>query len=319
MAKKKPVKKKRPRKKGPPQTKLGLQLLKTFVGFIILVLLVMAAGIWLYYFMAPKQTPVPNIGTTKPYSGTPPPYEIFPKADDFPKPAAPVPGPPSGTTPRVAIIIDDLGYDPKIAEKFLEVDGTLTMAVLPHSPFQKTIARAAKKRGFEVMLHLPMEPNEYPQVDPGPGTLITTMSPDALIQQLRANLAVVPHISGVNNHMGSKLTENSAQLYQIFSVLKQEGLFFVDSRTTAKTMCKPSARLLRIPFAQRDIFLDHQPVEGIIERQLDRLVRLAQARGYAVAIGHPHELTAEVLKRALPKLKKKVVFVPASEIVAIPG
>ena len=319
MARKKSAKKKRPGKKQPPSTKLGVQLLKTLVGFVLLVVLVMAAGVWLYYLMARKETPLPHPETIKPYAGTPPAYEIFPEVDDLPKPVTPGPLPPSGKTPRVAIIIDDLGYDPDIAAKFLKVDGILTLAILPHSPFQKSIARAAKMRGFEVMLHLPLEPNEYPQVNPGPGTLVTTMSPDMLIKQLRANLAAVPHISGVNNHMGSKLTASSAQLYQIFSVLKQEGLFFIDSRTTTKTICKPSARLLRIPFAQRDIFLDHQPVKEIIEKQLDRLVRLSKARGYAVGIGHPHEMTANVLKRALPKLKKQVVFVAVSEVVAIPG
>ena len=109
------------------------------------------------------------------------------------------------------------------------------------------------------MLHLPMEPSEYPMVNPGPGALLSSMSADELIAQLKKDLQSVSSIKGVNNHMGSKMTQHSAQMYQIFSILKKEGLYFIDSRTTSKTLCKPSARLLQVPFAERDVFLDHIP------------------------------------------------------------
>ena len=115
--------------------------------------------------------------------------------------------------------------------------------------------------------------------------------------------------------MGSKMTADSSQMYQIFSILKKRGLYFVDSRTTAQTLCKPSARLFQIPFSQRDVFLDHLVKVEFIRKQLKELVRIAQRNGYAVGIAHPHLLTYQVLNEMLPDLQKKIRLVPASEIV----
>ncbi len=217
--------------------------------------------------------------------------------------------------PLVAIIIDDMGYDKKIARQFSRLNGSITFSILPHSPFQKTIARLARKNGLSTMLHLPMEPFEYPNIDPGPGTLLTTMTPDQLIRQLEENLASVPNIKGVNNHMGSKMTAESSQMYQIFSVLKSRNLFFIDSRTSDKSLCKPSARLFQIPFAQRDVFLDHSQDPNFIRKQIKELIRIAQRNGQAVGIGHPHTITYEILKEMMPELQRKVKLVPAYAIV----
>jgi polysaccharide deacetylase 2 family uncharacterized protein YibQ len=196
-----------------------------------------------------------------------------------------------------------------------QLNGGITFSILPHSPHQKSIARLARENGMGTMLHLPMEPIEYPAVNPGPGTLLTSMTPDQLIRKLEKNLAAVPHITGVNNHMGSRMTAASAQMYQIFSILKKRNLFFIDSRTTSKTLCKPSARLFQIPFAQRDVFLDHLQDPDFIRQQIKELVRIAQQNGQAVGIGHPHSLTYEILREMMPELQKKVKLVPASEIV----
>jgi hypothetical protein len=160
-----------------------------------------------------------------------------------------------------------------------------------------------------------MEPIEYPDVNPGPGTLLTSMTPDELTHQLEKTLDEVPFIRGVNNHMGSKMTAESSQMYQIFSILKKRNLYFIDSRTTIKTLCKPSARLFQIPFAQRDVFLDHKVEVEFIRKQIKELIRIAQRKGTAVGIGHPHSLTYKVLQEMLPELQKKVRLVPASEIV----
>ena len=169
------------------------------------------------------------------------------------------------------------------------------------------------------MLHLPMEPMEYPRVDPGPGALLTSMSPDELIAQLTKNLDTLPSARGVNNHMGSKMTTMSNQMYQIFSILKKRNLFFIDSRTTAESLSRPSARLLKIPFAQRDIFLDHVQNADFIRKQLKKLVRIAIRHGTAIGIGHPHPITIDVLQEELPKLKNKVELVPASAVVHVIG
>ena len=105
------------------------------------------------------------------------------------------------------------------------------------------------------------------------------MTPDELINQLEKNLNTMPGVKGVNNHMGSKLTAESAQMYQIFSVLKNRGLFFIDSRTTSDSLCKPSARLFQVPFAQRDVFIDHYPKPDFIRKQIKELIRIARSNG----------------------------------------
>jgi polysaccharide deacetylase 2 family uncharacterized protein YibQ len=218
--------------------------------------------------------------------------------------------------PKVAIIIDDLGYDDDLAKKYLELDAAFTFSVLPFSPFQKSIATAAHNKGIETMLHLPMEPDQYPEVSPGPGALLTSMSPDQLINQLNKDLDDIPFIKGVNNHMGSKMTGIDTQMYQIFSVLKKRDLYFVDSRTTAKTLCKPSARLLKVSFAERDIFIDHIQDPEYIRDQINKLVELAGRHGEAVAIIHPYPETYQVIREMLPLLKKRVNLVSASAIVS---
>lgn len=119
--------------------------------------------------------------------------------------------------------------------------------------------------------------------------------------------------------MGSKMTTISTQMYQIFTILKKRDLFFIDSRTTSKSICKPSARLLQIPFAQRDVFLDNFQVHDAIRRQINHLANIAAANGEAIGIGHPHTATYEVLRKELPALKKRVNFVPASALVHIKG
>jgi polysaccharide deacetylase 2 family uncharacterized protein YibQ len=311
---------------------------KPLLGLSILALLVLAAVLVTDFFLAPSpptrsapeqtarrvdrsQKQPPKV------AAAPPEYEVFPPDEKIPpepslpepKPIPPEKIPPVPDRPRVAIIIDDLGYDHKIAAKFISLDAALTFAVLPHSPFQEKIANMAHARGKQTMLHLPMEPDKYPSVNPGPGTLLSTMPPDELIAQLENNLAAVPYIKGVNNHMGSKFTAASDQIHQVFSVLKQRGLFFIDSRTTGSTVCRPAARLFQLPFAQRDVFIDHFQKSDFIRKQLKELVRVARRNGQAVGIAHPHMITFRILKEMLPEIKNQVQVVPASEIVSKAG
>ena len=143
------------------------------------------------------------------------------------------------------------------------------------------------------------------------------MTPDELIQQLETNLDAVPYIVGVNNHMGSKITTHSDQIYQIFSILKKRNLFFIDSRTTNKSVCRPSARLFRIPFAERSVFLDNNQDETAIKKQIDILVKIANRDGYAIGIGHPHKITCRILKAEHQRITREVSIVPASRLVRI--
>jgi len=321
MAKRKSTPKKPPRRKSRKKKLFKSSLVKALGGLAILLVVVAVAGL-LAYFLIPPEKPsktdppskaVPK--TQKPLAKIPT-FEIYPPKEIPPeKPLIKKPPTDLRQLPLVAIIIDDLGYDKKIAKKLSQLNGGITFSILPHSPFQESIARLAHDNGLGTMLHLPMEPFEYPAVNPGPGTLLTTMTPDQLIRQLEKNLAAVPHIKGVNNHMGSKMTAESGQMYQIFSILKKRNLYFIDSRTSGKTLGKPSARLFQIPFAQRDVFIDHFQDPDFIRKQINELIRIAQRNGQAVGIGHPHTITYEILREMMPELEKKVKLVPASEIV----
>ena len=165
------------------------------------------------------------------------------------------------------------------------------------------------------MLHLPMEPNEFPDVDPGQGALLLNMSPDELIAQLKIDLDLIPGIKGVNNHMGSAISVSAQHMRQIFSILKKQKLYYIDSRTTAETVARPSAQLHQIPFAERDIFIDHFEDDQFIRGQLKRLIKRAQRQGYAVGIAHPYTVTYSVLTEFLPQLKQQIKLVPASMVV----
>ena len=247
-----------------------------------------------------------------------PDYEIFPEEPEPEPRPEPVPPPKvPGKKPIVSIIIDDLGYERGIAEKFLSLECPLTYALLPHSPHLREIAEQAHQRGCQVMLHQPMEPRQYPRVDPGPGALLSKMSTNERLRVLKQNLDAVPHLHGVNNHMGSKMTADSAHMNQVLSILKKRGLYFIDSRTTPDTLSRSSARLFHVPFAERDVFLDHVPEPGFIRSQLQRLVSVAKEKGRAVGIGHPYAATYRVLSEELPGLKKRVRLVPASEVVSV--
>ncbi|MGB5421767.1 MAG: divergent polysaccharide deacetylase family protein [Desulfobacterales bacterium] len=325
MTKKKPTRsksrKKGSRKKSRKRVSSKIVLLKILTTLTVLVLLVVAAGFLTHYILIKtrppiKRLPPPGKMTPQPIAGIRP-FEVFPKEDRPPVEPLPKPKPPAKALPKVAIIIDDLGYDQRIAQKFLDLDDRLTFAVLPHTPHPRLIAATILKKGGELMLHLPMEPLEYPSVDPGPGALLSSMSADDLIVQLREDLSDVPGIKGVNNHMGSKLTAESTRLYQVFSVLKQEGLFFIDSRSTAETVGRPSARLFQLPFAERDVFIDHVQDPDLIRLRIKELIQIARKNGEAIGIAHPSKTTLRILEEMLPILKKEVQLVPASHVVHV--
>jgi uncharacterized protein len=332
---KRPAKAKTSRQKRQKHTpQMGWQLVKASLGLSLLVLLVVGVGVLArhlllrapYGHIAAPDIPPPvkkQIAGKAPHtavSGEPvhykvPTYEIFDHntmADTSPKSVV---APPGRQRPLVAIIIDDLGYDVKLAECFLEMGGPFTFSMLPQGPFTSKIIAAAHARGYEIMLHLPMEPVEYPQISPGPGALLATMTPDELLAQLDADLAAIPYVKGVNNHMGSRLSAQAPQMRQIFSRLKTRGLYYVDSRTTKETVGRPSAERLHLLFAERDIFIDHYQEADFIRKQIRRLIKRAYVQGSAIGIAHPHPLTIELLRDAMPTLKDRVTLVPASRVV----
>lgn len=323
MAKKRSGTKRRS-KSSPKRIDLTLQLLKILGSLTLLILLVVSAGFLTYYFLRQPSRPLPDEVPPvlrKPLppvkSTTPPAYEVFPENGLPPtRPLTKLQPLPGDNRPLVAIILDDMGYDRQMAAEFLGLDAPLTLSMLPYGPFSRQIMDEAQAKGHEIMLHLPMEPNEFPAVNPGPGALLSDMSPDELIAQLDSDLDQFPGLKGVNNHMGSRISTSPERMRQIFTVLKKRGLFYIDSRTTAETVARPSAQLLQVPFAERDIFIDHVDKPGFIHSQLQRLIKRAQQQGYAVGIAHPHPNTYRELADFLPRLKAKVHLVPASMIIS---
>ena len=317
MAKKRTSAKKQHSKKSSRSSGVTGQVVKIFLGLTILILLVFLAGVlanymlqWPTQHVGPTEPPMPSV----PQKATPT-YEIFPEKAEPTKPLNGLPVLPGAQPPLVAIIVDDIGYDRIQTAKLLDLDAPITFSILPYGPYSQEVAAQARAKGHEIMLHLPMEPNEYPQVNPGPGALLSRMDPDEMIRQLIANLDLYPGLKGVNNHMGSAMSRSPERMRQIFTILKKRGLYYVDSRTTADTIARPSAQLLQLPFAERDIFIDHFEDADFIMGQLKELIKRAKEQGYAVGIAHPHAVTLTVLKQFLPQLKASVQLVPASMVI----
>lgn len=282
-------------------------LLKSFFGLTILTAIVVLTFVLVHHFFPPEKPAKVQSQANR--------YEIYPE-ETYEEPVHEELKPGTGNkSPKIAIIIDDIGYNRKIAENLASLDSGLTFSVLPKTPHCRSIAINAHKKGIEIMMHLPMEPNEYPKINPGPGAILVSMSADETTELLKSHIAAIPWICGVNNHMGSRLTTHSSKMYQIFVTLKKENLFFIDSRTSPQSLCRPSARLIQLPFAERDVFLDHIQVPGAVKRQIRLLLKTAAKTGSAIGIGHPHQVTYEVLKEAMPEIKAKAEIVHASELV----
>lgn len=231
-------------------------------------------------------------------------------------PAQPVVSPPG--KPTLVLIIDDIGESERMAFDLMALDPAVTLAILPRSPHGKAIARAARKASREVILHQPMEPVEYPKVDPGPGALLADMDPDRLLGILTENLAAYPEVKGVNNHMGSMLTTLSPQMYQVMTLMKKNGLYFIDSRTAGKSVARSAARLMQVPFAGRDIFLDNVQTREAVARQIQKMLAMAEKHGNVVAICHPHDVTYATLAEMMPEIQRRVTLVRPSAVVALP-
>jgi polysaccharide deacetylase 2 family uncharacterized protein YibQ len=219
-------------------------------------------------------------------------------------------------SPKVAIVIDDLGGESSVSQELLRWNLPVTFSILPFTPHGKTLALKAQRKGKEVILHLPMEPHEYPNIKPGEGALLQKMDEEELRRQLSRDIEAVPHIKGISNHMGSRLMEDPEKMKIILSELKRRELFFLDSRTTPQTLGLQTARSLGLKSAERSIFLDHSPKEKDVKQQLEKLTYLALANGKAIGIGHPHASTIKSLREMIPKMKEKgIEIVPLSELV----
>jgi polysaccharide deacetylase 2 family uncharacterized protein YibQ len=230
-------------------------------------------------------------------------------------PSAPARQSTNAASPRLAIIIDDLGYDRSAADAVLALGFPLTVSVLPHLPLSGELAEEAQRRGDQVMLHLPME-SEADGAKPEDIELRVGMSASQVDATLAGMLETVPYAAGVNNHQGSRATADPALMQALMPALRQRGLFFVDSRTDAKTVAYDTAERAGVPAASRKVFLDDTPSRDAILKQLDLAARDAQRDGFTIAIGHPRPATIAALAEGVPPLAARGVhLVFASELV----
>ncbi|PIE55888.1 MAG: hypothetical protein CSA34_07010 [Desulfobulbus propionicus] len=198
------------------------------------------------------------------------------------------------TLPRVAIIIDDMGYHRDIGEALLELDMDISFSFLPCAPLTREHEKKAYELGHDVLVHLPMQPKNT-ATDPGPGALLVNQSEEELSAVTHQLLDGVPHATGANNHMGSLFTEQREAMRSVLRVLRQRGFFFIDSFTSAASTGLEEARLMGIPCERRHIFLDNKQETTKICEQLQHLATLARQQGQAIGIGHPYQTTLNAL------------------------
>jgi hypothetical protein len=215
---------------------------------------------------------------------------------------------------RIALIIDDLGNQQKMGERALALPGALTYSFLPRTPFAWQLASKAHELHKEVMLHQPMESDNGNPL--GVGALTLSMSRKQFARTLQRNLASIPYVAGVNNHMGSLLTRDPTAMRWLMSELRLDGLYFVDSRTTDATVAERIANSNLISASRRHVFLDNTQEAAEIKSQLRALIRKARTQGGAIGIAHPYPQTLAVLREELPKLEAQGIdLVPVSELV----
>ena len=219
-------------------------------------------------------------------------------------------------TAKVAIIIDDLGNNLDQGETLIDLPYPLTYSFLPRRPYSRRLAHRAAAHGKEVMVHLPMQSAD--QLNLGLGALTLELTQKQFQTSVRASMASIPHARGVNNHMGSLLTQHPGHMAWLMQVLASMDrvVYFVDSKTTPRTIAAQIAHEYFIPNISRDVFIDRSRREQDLKQQLEYLIKVAKRNGYAVAIGHPYPATIKVLSECLPSLiENNIEIVPVTALI----
>jgi uncharacterized protein len=250
---------------------------------------------------------------TKP-EGVPSPPEEGPVAIKPPLPSA------AGATPSqgagvVAIVIDDMGSSLQEAEQLLAIGVPLTFSVIPGLPKARQVAELAHLRGAEVMIHIPMEPRDYPERRLEANGLLTSYPDDEIARRVNGYFQAIPHAFGANNHMGSRFTEDSGKMGVVLRVLRHHHALFLDSVTSDRSVGYSLSRQLGVRTVRRDVFLDNVQDVGAIRHELERVAALARRGVSAVAICHPHPATIRALSQSLPGLQREGIrFVAVSAV-----
>ena len=203
--------------------------------------------------------------------------------------------------PTISIIIDDLGDRKSLGFRAANLPPEVALSILPHTPFSQVIAEFGHQRGMDILLHQPMESEKHVELL-GPGALLSNMKRQQFAQTLQDNIDAIPYVIGINNHMGSLLTADREKMNWLMAELRQRAIFFIDSRTTTKTIAATTAEHWQIPSMSRRVFLDHYDDPESIDNQFRQLLRIARKEGHAIAIGHPRENTMRYLEQKLPEL-----------------
>jgi uncharacterized protein len=287
----------------------------------LLVIASVVATILVYHHFGPKPMPVKKVEVTEPLTThLPIPQRPEPHAN-ISSAVAPAVERPAVTAPfgkgpgRLAIIIDDMGSSMQEARELMSMKLPLTFSVIPSLAHAKGVAEAAHGAGYEVMVHMPMEPEGYPKQPMEKIGLLVAMADPEIERRVTSYFSAVPYAVGANNHMGSRFTQDGEKMEVVLKVLKGKGVFFVDSRTSPASVGYETAKALGLRCAARQVFLDNVQDETAIGKQLAQAAGIARKRGAAIAICHPHPATIRALKALLPELSRNgITFVHASAL-----
>ncbi len=249
-------------------------------------------------------------------SGTPTALAALPAVVPLPPPVAHE-EPPTAPAGRrlIAVVIDDVGLDRHQAHQAITLPSAVTLAFLPYAETLSEQVAAARAAHHQIIVHMPMEPQDMAHNNPGPQALLVALGAADIRGRVGAALQAIEGEVGLNNHMGSRFTASLAAMQPVMEELARHDLFFLDSRTTPQSVGATLARRYGVRYVARDVFLDNVIEGRAIQRQLDELARVADRRGQAVAIGHPHPETLEALRRWIPLMQRRgYSFVPVSAL-----
>jgi len=308
---------KKPVKKQWPFPSIG-RLLFFFLLFFLLIFSLCSAGYVIFFRTVFAQEIMPVLKSSIVFEEPDPPVpEVTPvQIEEVVEPPVIVENlivVPEPQLPKVAVIIDDIGYQHEIGEQLLAMPFELTLSFLPFAPYTKELQDKAFKSGKTVFLHLPLQP-QSDAFDPGPGALLLTDSLEVQKEKLERCLEQVPNAVGVNNHMGSLYTEDREAMDGVMATLASKSLYFVDSYTTSASIALQSAQNYGIKSARRNVFLDNKISKDHICGQLDKLIHIAKEGGVAIGIAHPHSATLEALKVCGPVHQSEVQYVSVLDV-----